>query len=100
MTNFYFKPPAMQAAAQESNHIRKLNHQGHEGAPKPFVNLGVLGDYSCVSLSSAVSVSSSTSHDFRILKIDFEAKPARVSWRKMRAVCFWSAGFLRRLRRR
>src|SRR6185437_2571280 len=52
------------------------------------------------SASNAVSVSSSTSHLRRILKIVLEPKPARINWRKTRAACFLSCGLLSRLRRK
>ena len=44
--------------------------------------------YSAVSSSRALSVSSSTSHFFRMAKTVLAAKPARMSWRKIRAACF------------
>jgi len=44
--------------------------------------------HSELSPSSAVSVSSSTSHFFRMLKIVFVLNPARTNCRKILAVCF------------
>src|ERR1700691_4201261 len=45
-------------------------------------------DGSMVSFSSSVSVSSSTSHFLRIVKMVLDPKPARIRLRKMRAACF------------
>src|ERR1700730_2021520 len=50
------------------------------------------------SPSSAVRVSSSTSHFFRMAKIVLAPNPARINWRKTRAASFWLFGFCRRLR--
>jgi hypothetical protein len=50
------------------------------------------------SPSSALRVSSSTSHFFRMAKMVLEANPARINWRKTRAASFWLLGFCSRLR--
>ena len=49
------------------------------------------------SPSSAVRVSSSTSHFFRMAKIVLEANPARINWRKTRAASFLALWFLQPL---
>ncbi len=53
-----------------------------------------------ISLSSALRVSSSTSHFFRIAKIVFAPNPARINCRKIRAACLLILGLYQPLRLR
>src|SRR5258706_5756986 len=56
--------------------------------------------YPSPSPSRAVRTSSSTSHFFKIPKIVFAPKPARIKARNILAACFWSSGFFKRFRRK
>ena len=90
------------AIAASTRHCPDLGHPRKQPTCMASAFQNTRPQASEVPFSSSVIVSSSTSHFFRIAKMVFDPNPARISWRKMRVVCFWSLsfGFCNLLRRR